>query len=395
MKTCSFILIATLATGFATAAMSSSELVIYSFPSGSQPVGRLLQAIDGSLVGTNYNGPNPPGSVFRLVEKHGKWSERTIYEFGSYNGDGEYPAAGVVQDVNGIYYGTTDEGGTYGNGTIYSLTLNGTKWTEKVLYSFTGGSDGAVPMGGLLYDGVTGTLFGTTFEAGADNCGTVYELSQSNGVWKLSTLWSFEGSGKDGCYPVRSVHIGAKNGTLIGTTNAGGESNYGTVFELAQKAGVWSEEVLYSFGYADGAYPEDIDVDTTNYIAYGVTLWGGYQGDGVLYSLNLRGNPKENVLYNFEGGSDGLYPVGLKFDKADKILFGVTEYGGSLNEGTVFEFVWKGNNWSEKLLHSFGAAGDGVSPLSRPIMDKTTGVLYGTTPNGGADGGGTVWMVSP
>lgn len=235
MKTCSFIVIATLASGFATAAMSNSEAVIHSFPSGSQPVGRLLQAIDGSLVGTNFNGPGTPGSVFQMVERHGKWSERTIYKFGSYKGDGKNPEAGVVQDASGIYYGTTNYGGTHGKGIVYSLALNGTKWTGKVLYSFTGGSDGATPIGGLLYDGVTGTLFGTTYQNGMHGCGTVFELAQSNGVWNLSTLWSFEGGGNDGCYPERSVHIGAKNGTLIGTTTYGGGSNYGTVYQLSQK----------------------------------------------------------------------------------------------------------------------------------------------------------------
>lgn len=390
MKTCSFIVIATLASGLATLAMASSEVVIHSFPSGYRPVARLLQAADGSLVGTNLSGPNPSGSVFRMVEKHGKWSERTIYEFGSQNGDGKTPAAGVVQDANGNYYGTTDYGGVYGQGTVYSLTQSGAKWSEKILYSFTGESDGAVPEGGLLYDSVTGTLFGTTYFDGVHACGTVFELTPSNGVWTLSTLWSFQG-GNDGCNPERSVHIGAKNGTLIGITTYGGRSNYGTVFELAQRAGIWSGKVLYSFANADGAYPADIDIDATDYIAYGVTSSGGFDDGGVLFSLNLKDRPKEKVLYNF----DGVYPVGLTFDKADDVLFGVTEHGGSYNEGGVFEFIQNGNKWNANQFHSFGASGDGAYPTSRPIMDKTTGVLYGTTAEGGAYGGGTVWTATP
>lgn len=394
MKTCSFIVIATLATGFATAAMSSSESVIYSFPRGSLPEARLLQAIDGSIVGTNYNGPNPPGSVFRMVERHGDWSERNVYKFRGY-GDGQNPQAGVTQDANGIYYGTTNYGGTYGYGTVYSLTQNGSRWTEKLLYNFTGGSDGSLPIGGLLYDQVTGTFFGTTYQSGMHNCGTVFELAQTNGAWKLTTIWSFEGGGNDGCNAERSVHIGAKNGTLIGTTTYGGESNEGTVYELAEKAGIWSEKVLYSFSSAGGSYPQDIDVDATHYIAYGITYSGGSRGDGVLFSMNLSGRPQEKVLYDFQGGSDGANPVGMKFDQVDDILFGTTQYGGNFNAGTVFRFVANGNNWTKSLLHSFGGAGDGAYPESRPILDRTTGVLYGTTPSGGAYQGGAVWTVTP
>jgi len=115
-----------------------------------------------------------------------------------------------------------------------------------------------------------------------------------------------------------------------------------------------------------------------------------------MFSLNLDGRPKESVLYDFQGDSDGSNPVGITLDKAGSILYGTTQYGESYNEGTVFEFVQGGNSWNKSVLHDFsGGYSDGAYPLTRPIMDKTTGGLYGTTPEGGQHGSGTVWTVSP
>lgn len=377
------------------AAYAQQETVLHSFHRlAPDPYGRLLLGHHGALVGTAMGGGEfKNGMVFKLVEKQGIWQKHNLVNFDGSNGSD--PFSGLVSDSKGALYGTTSLGGAYNNGIVYQITGSN---TETVLYSFTGGSDGGRP-DGLSFDAATGALYGVTENGGIaypNDCGVVFELTQSGGTWTETTLHTFNRS--DGCTPYTAPQV-SSTGILYGTTQAGGPSNFGTVYELADNGGVWSETVLHTFtGGADGAYPHDIDLDRAGDDIYGVTSAGGTTGAGVVFALHqTKRNWQPLVpIYTFGSMPDGMYPYGLIFDQKRDVLYGTTVSGGTEGRGTVFALTRNGTSWSENVLYSFGAnAGDGLDPMVGPTEDKVTGNLFGTTSAGGADGGGTVYMIAP
>jgi uncharacterized repeat protein (TIGR03803 family) len=290
----------------------------------------------------------------------------------------------------------TRYGGSYGLGTLYSLALVNGVWNATDLHDFTGGSDGDEPDGDLLMDKTTGAFYGTASSGGGSSgCGTVFELAESGGTWTFTTLYSFQG-GSDGCIPEVALHEeGKKPGTLFGTTTYGGTANAGTVFELAETNGLWTESVLYTFtGGNDGGNPFDIAVDQEGNV-YGVASSGGAYSAGAVFELSkLHRKWQQSVLYSFKGGTDGGDPVGIHLEHSTGTLFGTTQSGGTKDAGTVFKLVPNGDSWTESLLHSFGTKGDGLYPATGPTEDPRTGVLYGTTVDGGRHGGGTVYTIT-
>jgi uncharacterized repeat protein (TIGR03803 family) len=332
--------------------------------------------------------------VFELNEKDGVWRGRTIYEFAGGRADGSNPYSGIVSDDDGTIYGTTSYGGAYDDGIVYALSNSSGKWKETVLHNFNG-SDGANPVGPLRYDASTGLLYGTTVAFGAGDCGTVFELVKSSAKWTFTTIYAFQRSKQDACNPQAGLQQGAKRRTLFGVTYYGGATGQGAAFELRKDGGSWTENVIYSFS-TEGNPVDIIGGRKTGNLFYGVTDGGGQYSLGTIFSLTKqRDGWSESELHSFAGGQDGSYPVGLKRDTATGYLYGTTVAGGSYGDGTLFQLVQAVGSWSESILHSFGETGDGIVPAARPVEDKKTGVLYGTTIYGGSDDGGTVWSYSP
>ena len=237
--------------------------------------------------------------------------------------DGANSEASLIRDTQGYLYGTTYSGGAHGYGTVFMVSASG---IEKTLYSFTGGLDGANPLGSLVRD-AQGNLYGTTLEGGVKGMGTVFMVTRSG---KETVLFAF--SGKDGAYPCSNL-IQDAQGNFYGTTQGGGLYNAGTVFKFTL-SGV--ETVLYSFtGLADGFEPYAGLVQDASGNFYGTTLQGGINGDGTVFRLTPSGN--ETVLYNFTGGADGLLPYGGLVLDAQGNLYGTTLWYGSNGAGTVFK----------------------------------------------------------
>lgn len=302
-----------------------------------------------------------------------------LYSFGG--ASGKYPVAGLVLDVAGNLYGTTQQGGAHGLGTIFKVDSTG---TETVLHSFKGGkSDGAFPGAGLAFD-TKGDLYGTTTLGGALNRGTVFKVSRTTAV-----VYSFKGTGGDGAYPIASV-VADNAGNVYGTTQQGGTHGLGTVFKL-NAAG--KEKVLYSFkGVPDGEYPcAGLVLDAKGNL-YGTTQLGGpaSQNNGTVFKLDKAG--KETVLHSFTNANgDGAYPLGgVVRDKAGN-LYGTASEGGANGFGIVFKLDKTGK---ETPLYAFGTNnGDGIFPSAGLVQD-TQGHLYGTTELGGANGPGAVFEVT-
>ena len=249
--------------------------------------------------------------------------------------------------------------------------------TYTVLYSFTGGTDGGYPYGGLIRDSA-GNLYGTTGGFVAGGTGTVFRLTPKG---RLKTLHSF--TGPDGSEPSASL-IRDTAGNFYGTTSRGGASDWGTVFRVKKNGNF---KVLYTFtGGADGGYPSGPLVLDTAGNLYGVTSYGGDPNClcGVVFKLDKKGH--ETVLHTFSSDDGGLWPGGgLNFDSAGA-LYGTTASGGDMgcgdprNIGCGIVFKLDGNG-NETVLHRFRfPLGD--SPEATLLRDGA-GNLYGTTSYGG------------
>lgn len=395
-------------------ARAQKQSVLYRFCSqpnctdGATPAANL--AIDGqdNLYGVAGGGDSSfyGGVLFELSPKGG---ETLLYNFGDIS-EGIGPNGGLVQDSSGSFYGTT-AGGGYDNfpckkfagcGLLYKLT-NG---TEEVLYNFLGSADGAQPNGSVVLDR-QGNLYGTTYAGGGGSgihkAGTIFSVNSNTGT--ETVLHRFGADKKDGKFPIAGLVMDGK-GNLYGTTIEGGAGGSygpglgcirrcGVVFEL-NAAGV--ETVLYAFrGWkkGDGAVPfSGLILDGKGNL-YGTTYAGGAYGQGTVFQVTPAG--KETVLYSFRGVPDGAFPVGRLVMDAQGNLYGTTSYGGTHDQGTVFELT---SSNVEKKLYNFTGRADGASPLDGLVMDSQ-GNLYGTTFLGGnfnsicSAGCGVVFKVTP
>jgi uncharacterized repeat protein (TIGR03803 family) len=224
---------------------SGAETLLYSFvpgPDGSAPYGGLVLDALGNVYGTTYvGGAKNCGTVFKLSSSG---AETVLHSFLGRPGDGQQPMAGLIRDASGNLYGTTEIGGAYSDGTIFAMNSKGDR---EILYSFTGGADGARPVASLIMDKV-GNLYGTAVIGGnltachdgnIHGCGTVFELSPptSGGAWTFKVLYTFNGDA-NGAYPRTALTTdGAGNfyGTTSGCHSMGGSCpvyNYGTIFKI-------------------------------------------------------------------------------------------------------------------------------------------------------------------
>ena len=388
-----------------TAASGYSSTILHIFsgePGGAGPDAGLAFDAAGNLYGTtSQGGAHNAGTVFKLVPGLTGWAEQVLHSFKS-GTDGFEPEAPVVVDASGNLYGTTPFGGTPGKcsgegcGTVYELTNAGSSWVETVLHSFTGIPDGLYPYGGLTLD-PSGNLYGTTYEGGSAGHGTVFELTRGSAGWTESVLYNFTG-GSDGGLPLANVVFDSA-GNLYGTSQSGGSMGHGTVFRLAPSTGGgWTESVLYSFaGGSDGSEPFSGLVFDSAGNLYGTTAYGASFGRGTAFELSpiSGGGSQEILLHTFTGGSDGGYPAGgLTIDAAGNV-YGLAGEGGTPDGGVAFELSPSGGGaWTQTILYNFAYDNSGYSPSGSPIFD-TQGNLYGTTYSSGTGGLGLVFELSP
>lgn len=287
---------------------------------------------------------------------------------------------------------------------IFALSYSAQAQTFKVIYNFTGGQDGSYPEAGLTMD-KAGNLYGTAYQGGGTNRGTVFKLAHKGSGWALSPLYSFTGR-EDGGAPIARVVFGP-DGSLYGTTEFGGYncgSGCGTVFNLKPPVAFcrsvlcpWTQTVLYRFsGSSDGANPGfgDLIFDQAGNI-YGTTYFGGNNAQGVVYELTpSNGSWTERAIYLFTGSSDGGNPYsGVIFDKAGN-LYGTAWAGGANGYGTVFELTPSGSGWAENTLHALQSVTDGGQPFGGVVFNSA-GNVYGGTGSGGPGSGGTVYELMP
>ncbi|HTT84302.1 MAG TPA: choice-of-anchor tandem repeat GloVer-containing protein [Rhizomicrobium sp.] len=370
-----------------------TETVLYPFPSYTYPLANLID-VKGTLYGTTFaGGANGLGTVFSVNPKTG--AETVLYSFGSSGTDGYFPVASLI-DVKGTLYGTTEYGGTYGDGTVFSV--NPKTGAETVVHSFGSGTDGSGTEANLIYVKSTGTLYGTTYAGGTNGDGTVFSLDLKTGAETVVYSFCSQANCADGEEP--DAGLIDVNGTLYGTTFLGGTTgdicstrSCGTVFALDPSSG--TETVLYSFsgsGTGDGANPE-ASLLYMNGTLYGTTVSGGiYEtGLGTLFSVDPT-TGAETVLHSFGGTSDGISPVGNLID-VKGTLYGITFGGGNGNHGGTAYSI-NPTTGAENVIYFFCSqanCADGTQPDAGLIDLK--GTFYGTTEQGGANDGGTVFAL--
>jgi uncharacterized repeat protein (TIGR03803 family) len=327
---------------------------------GYYPLASLIFDAAGNLYGTtSQGGADQVGIVFELMpENDGRWNEKILHSFVSTLADGWEPKAAVVFDPAGNLYGTTYIGGAYQNyGTVFKLTPSGNGYSsEKVLHNFDfNGTDGYNPLAGLVFDS-SGNLYGTTVVGGTTTNGTVFEMTPGkHGSWSEKVLYNFTG-GSDGSLSNAGLVTDAA-GNLYSTTVSGGDpqctrgGGCGTVFKLTPDAeGQWTITTLHMFKYSDGAFPTSGVIFDGAGNLYGVTNEGGaYKsggcvnlGCGTVFELmhGSGGKWTEKVLHSFnDNGVDGWEPHGGVVTDAAGNLYGTTYSGGAYGYGAVFEIT--------------------------------------------------------
>jgi uncharacterized repeat protein (TIGR03803 family) len=308
---------------------------------------------------------------------------KVIYSF-SFT-DGSFPNGDLISDAAGNFYGTTQFGGKANRGLVFKLDGKG---QQTILYTFTGVSDGGIPIGRLLRDSA-GNLYGITSLGGDPtcSCGTVFKLTKSG---TLKVLHAFKG-GKDGSQNQGQPELGLVmvNGDLYGSASFGGVSGCdgnlgcGIVFKVTQTG---KETILHRFtGQADGAFPQDLTTDSAGNI-YGAT-GGSYKAGnaGTLFMIDATG--KLTTIYTLPGGTAGVSPRWRLTRNSKGLIHGVTQFGGNTTScglgssgcGVVFTV-----NAADKehVVHTFGQVRGGEEPSSG-VFDDGKGNFFGATFYGG------------
>ncbi|MFZ0828694.1 MAG: choice-of-anchor tandem repeat GloVer-containing protein [Verrucomicrobiia bacterium] len=312
----------------------------------------------------------------------------TLISFGTTNGAD--PSAELLQAPDGSFYGTTQIGSSNNLGTVFKITSTGT-FSNLLTFTGTGGAyPGANPAAGLVW-GSNGTLFGTTEAGGANGDGTVFALT-TNGVF--TNLVSFTGT--NGAYPgasPMSTLVWGTNGNLYGTTAYGGTNDYGSVFELAAN-GVFTS--LISFTGTNvapiGASPYAGLLLGKDGNFYGATAFGGTNdlsngGDGTIFRMTPSGTLSTLVSFNT---TNGAVPQAVLVQGTDGNYYGTTFYGGSQGAGTIFKMTSGG---ALTTLFSFSNT-NGANP-NAGLVQGLDGNFYGTTQLGDSNNDGTIFQITP
>ncbi len=353
-----------------------------------------MESVATAIIGKDYRlrfAVLAFAAVFLFVSQASAATETVLYTFtGGVDGANPVDLGLLARDSAGTLYGTTQYGGTCDNGTVFQLSNEG---EETVLHSFCL-ADGAGPFAGIIRDS-SSNIYGTTTSGGNIGCGTVFKLVGST----LTTLHNFS------CDAGGSEPLGIildNSGNLYGVAGSGGVNQNGIAFEISN-TGQFS--VIYTFcslnGCADGSSPIGWLVLDNAGNLYGTTTNGGDSscsslGCGVVFEL-FKGNSgwEEKVLHTFEG-TDGGFPVGIitypvVSSSSQLVFFGTTSAGGMAGNGTIFEMVRGKAGFNFTTLHNFNGS-DGISPVGR--LKIIGNRIFGTTDYAGSGGYGTVFEMT-
>ena len=363
---------------------------------GATPPYTLAQDNAGHLYGTaNMGGRNGTGVVFRFEHVNSGWVLTPLYNFSDQDGQ---PGWGLTLARDGTIYTVASYASVLGGpcGTAIHLRPSPipprsvfSTWDETALRTYVKSQEGC-PTGNLVLDSA-GNVYGVTQDGGPNGWGSVFELTNSGGTWTETILYAFHGL-DDGGAPYSGLIMDSA-GNLYGTASAAGANRQGVVFELKHSGGSWTEQVLYTFqGGNDGGQPvAGLIFDNAGNL-YGATASWGSGGGGTAFKLAPSGGSwTYSVLASFTG-SDG--PVASLTMDGSGNLYGTTFMDDSYGYGSVFKLTPSGGTWTYSDLHDFTGGADGGYPGGGVVIDSS-GNLYGTAVTGGTNNLGVIYEVTP
>ena len=391
--------------------MSVSLTVLDEFngADGQYPHASLMTDAKGDLFGTTgRGGADGFGTVFEIA-----YDARTGYAdvptvLASFDGtDGGALEGNLIADANGDLFGTAEQGGATGYGTLFEIakTADGYASTPEVLANF---GFAAEPASGLIAD-AAGDLFGVTQQDGASGGGTVFELAKTaSGYAATPTILVNFNALTDGNNPIGGL-LADKAGDLFGTTDEGGANGDGTLFEIVKTAGGYASAptVLVNFDAENPGHFNSLIADTDGNL-FATSSGGGAYAGGDVYEVAKTTTgyaSTATVLASFNGpivhsapelNTDGSYPIGTLLIDAQGDLFGTTEFGGVSGNGVAFEIkkTSSGYDTTPTVLQSFSFSGaDGGEPTGGLVMGADGG-LIGTTLEGGTNDAGAVYEIT-
>ena len=371
---------------FSSAQTKFTNLLSFNGSNGADPhYVNLVQGEDGQLYGTTFVSTGSGGTVFKVTTGGALTTLHTFCQGGEPCLDGAQPNAGLLLNENGDFFGTTMNGGANNDGTVFEISPVGTLST---VHSFDM-TDGAQPQVALIQGRSTANMYGTTALGGTNNVGTIFQLDSA---LAFSSLHSFDGA--DGDYPNVSLTLGT-NGNFYGATVEGGGGT-GTIYQMTP-GGAFS--TLHTFKPAQAAGASGALVEGSNGNFYGTDIGGG-NGNGTIYEITPAG--QVTVLYTFcskTDCTDGSTPYAGLILGSDGNFYGTTSEGGTNTTecnpgcGTIFEITPGGKFTTLYNFCSLAKCADGSQPQGGLVQD-TNGTFYGTTYYGGTSDLGTIYSLS-
>lgn len=345
--------------------------------------------ISGYGYGTAlYGGQFDQGAVYK-INVASPFSYSVLHSFNNGFSEGYYPYAGLYKGVDGALYGSTYAGGAYGGGTIFKMTTAG---VITILHHFRQGLEGWDCYRKLVQGyGNDKNLYGTCYQGGPSGFGSAFKISTA-GVFSVIHYFN----NLDGRYPGSQLTVEPDTGlnttkALYGATYQGGANNLGTLFKLNATGSTFA--VLHDFATATGNYGAYFGggIPLVSGVLYGTTYAGGAFSNGVFYKYDLATNTYTDIHDFNNAALEGYYPYGgLSMDTSGN-FYGTNTYGGTIGYGTIWKFNPSTSTFTK--LHDFlgQPSDDGANPYGGVQYDSVTGLLFGTTYYGGSNNNGQIF----
>ena len=380
LRTC--LTIALVVSLLCAVAQAQTVSTVYSFVGGSTSgqypwYVTLVQGTNGSLYGTTYGGgATSAGTIFSVTTSG---TQTLLHSFKGGVNDGANPTGGLTLGTDGNFYGTTQQGGTGSQGVVFKITPAG---VLTILHNFNAGTDGTFPWGPPILAS-DGNFYGTTSGGGTKGGGIVYQITSTG---TFSTIYNFDIA--HGFAPI-APPVQGTDGFLYIPVSEGGDTYCGTIVQLST-AGVLNNSYSFPCG-SGGSFPIGPLVQASNGNFYSTTQNGGTAGEGTIYQVTAGLAVK--ILHNFGAiFGDCTFPGAGMLLATDGKYYSSASDGGAKGDGCLFNTTTSG---AYKGLYSFNNTSNGtqISPLAPPVQ-LTSGLLYGVTEFGGASNAGTVYSLN-
>lgn len=347
---------------------------------GRSPYGSMIKAANGKLYGMTSEGGLGVGVLYEYDPATSTYTKKFDFDGTSTNANkGKVPLGNLIQGTNGKLYGTTQTGGSVGNGVLFEYDITTNTYLMKVEF-------GATPLGntplGSLMQASNSKLYGMTSRGGPNDAGVLFEYNPTSGLFTKKHDFS-DAAG----YPSGSL-VQAGNGKLYGLTENGGPNSNGVLFEFDPATDVFTKK--YDLTNANGINPLGSLLLTTNGKLYGMTAYGGVNDKGVIFEYDPTTNIYTKKI-EFSSGSGGYQPEGDLMQATNGKLYGMTRLGGTSDLGVIFEYDIATNTISKKV--DFTGA-NGENPAGN-LAQAPNGKLYGMTERGGANTIGVLFEYDP